>query len=147
VLSFNQATGYGANPPQPGTPGGGNGGAVAVDGNEFSVRIAGSVIEENRANEGGGAIFFVSNNRTGTLVIESSILRRNASGTFETAGMPGVFFLGAGTPELSASPPPEPAPPDAVPPEALPPEARAPGGRSRRPNAPRPVQASPTFTG
>ena len=37
------------------------------DGNRFTVRVAGSVIEDNHANEGGGAIFFVSNDRTGTL--------------------------------------------------------------------------------
>ena len=52
-------------------------------------------IEHNNANEGGGAIFFVSNDRTGTLVIEDSTLRDNPSDGFETAGFPGIFVLAA----------------------------------------------------
>ncbi|AXO32617.1 hypothetical protein [Micromonospora sp. B006] len=91
----NRAVGTGANPARGGTPGGGSGGAIYCDGNEFAVRIAGTVIEDNSANEGGGAIFFVSNNRTGTLQIDSSTLRRNPSRGFETKGHPGIFFLGA----------------------------------------------------
>jgi hypothetical protein len=113
VLSFNRATGEGANPPQPGTPGGGNGGAIYLDGNEMTLRVAGSVIEDNAANEGGGAIFFVSNNRTGTMQIDTSIVRRNTSGQFETPGYPGIFFLGAGTPTVTGSPVTEPTAPPA----------------------------------
>ena len=48
----------------------------------------------NRANEGGGAIFFVSNDRTGTLSVDSSVLKRNPSLGFEN--FPGIFFLGRG---------------------------------------------------
>ncbi len=96
----NTAVGHGANPARSGTPGGGSGGAIYCDGNEFSVRIAGTTIEDNDAKEGGGAIFFVSNNRTGTLRIEGSTLRRNPSHGFETPGYPGIFFLGAGTPTI-----------------------------------------------
>ncbi|MEU2986381.1 hypothetical protein ABZ647_18465 [Micromonospora aurantiaca] len=95
VFRDNRAVGTGANPARGGTPGGGSGGAIYCDGNEFAVRIAGTVIEDNSANEGGGAIFFVSNNRTGTLKIDSSTLRRNPSRGFETNGHPGIFFLGA----------------------------------------------------
>ncbi|MFJ1540664.1 hypothetical protein ACIODS_19170 [Micromonospora chalcea] len=95
VFRDNRAVGTGANPARSGTPGGGSGGAIYCDGNEFAVRIAGTVIEDNSANEGGGAIFFVSNNRTGTLQIDSSTLRRNPSRGFETKGHPGIFFLGA----------------------------------------------------
>ncbi|MEU1808266.1 hypothetical protein [Micromonospora aurantiaca (nom. illeg.)] len=95
VFRDNRAVGTGANPARGGTPGGGSGGAIYCDGNEFAVRIAGTVIEDNSANEGGGAIFFVSNNRTGTLRIDSSTLRRNPSRGFETKGHPGIFFLGA----------------------------------------------------
>ncbi|WP_184689209.1 hypothetical protein [Micromonospora echinospora] len=95
VFRDNRAVGTGANPARGGTPGGGSGGAIYCDGNEFAVRIAGTVIEDNSANEGGGAIFFVSNNRTGTLAIDSSTLRRNPSRGFETKGHPGIFFLGA----------------------------------------------------
>ncbi|MER7439979.1 hypothetical protein [Micromonospora avicenniae] len=95
VFTGNEAIGNGANPAKSGTPGGGSGGAIYCDGNRFTVRIAGTVIENNEANEGGGAIFFVSNDRTGTMTIDDSTLRRNRSGQFETPGHPGIFFLGA----------------------------------------------------
>ncbi|PYC73326.1 hypothetical protein C7C45_06445 [Micromonospora arborensis] len=103
VLSHNEAIGSGANPAKSGTPGGGSGGAIYCDGNEFTVRIAGTIIENNKANEGGGAVFFVSNNRTGTMKIENSTLRRNPSGKFETQGFPGIFFLGARNPTVTNS--------------------------------------------
>ncbi|MEO3775037.1 hypothetical protein [Micromonospora sp. B9E7] len=103
LLRNNEAIGSGANPAKSGTPGGGSGGAIYCDGNEFTVRIAGTIIENNKANEGGGAIFFVSNNRTGTMRIESSTLRRNPSGKFETRGFPGIFFLGAQNPTVTGS--------------------------------------------
>ncbi|WP_372445615.1 hypothetical protein [Plantactinospora endophytica] len=103
VLSHNRAVGRGANPARGGTPGGGSGGAVYTDGNRFTVTIAGSVVQDNRANEGGGAVFFVSNDRTGTMRIESSTLRRNPSDGFETRGFPGIFFLGARNPTVTGS--------------------------------------------
>jgi hypothetical protein len=98
VMSFNNAIGNGANPQRPGTPGGGSGGAIYMDGNEMTLRVAGTIIEDNHANEGGGAIFFVSNNRTGTMRIENSTLRRNPNDGFQTAGYPGIFYLGSGPP-------------------------------------------------
>jgi hypothetical protein len=98
VFSHNRAIGNGANPARPGTPGGGSGGAIYLDGNLFTIRVAGSIIQDNHANEGGGAIFFVSNNRTGTMRIEDSILRRNPQLGFGTPGFPGIFFLGSGSP-------------------------------------------------
>ncbi|MEW9531718.1 hypothetical protein [Microbispora sp. NPDC049125] len=103
VMTHNRAIGRGANPAKGGTPGGGSGGAIYTDGNRFTVRIAGSVIQDNQAREGGGAVFFVSNDRTGTLAIEGSTLRRNRSAGFETAGFPGIFFLGAGKPKVVSS--------------------------------------------
>jgi hypothetical protein len=99
VLSHNSAVGRGANPARAGTPGGGSGGAVYADGNRFTLRIAGSRIERNTANEGGGSVFFVSNDRTGTMTVERSTLRRNVSRGFQN--FPGVFFLGAGEPRVS----------------------------------------------
>jgi hypothetical protein len=92
VFVGNRAIGRGANPSRPGTPGGGSGGAVYADGNEFRVLIAGTRMVRNHAREGGGAIFFVSNDRTGVLEIRSSTLRNNPSDGFETD--PGIFFLG-----------------------------------------------------
>lgn len=103
VMTHNRAIGNGANPARGGTPGGGSGGAVYTDGDRFTVRIAGSVIEHNSAAEGGGAVFFVSNDRTGGMTIEKSILRDNRSGKFETKGFPGIFFLGAGRPKTVSS--------------------------------------------
>ena len=92
VFTHNRAIGRGANPQDPGTPGGGSGGAIYTDGNDFRVLIAGSRMTRNHANEGGGAIFFVSNDRTGTLDIRSSTLKHNPSDGFENS--PGIFFLG-----------------------------------------------------
>jgi hypothetical protein len=103
LLSHNSATGWGANPQRAGTPGGGNGGAIANDGNTFTLTLIDTVIEDNVANEGGGGVFFVSNNRTGHLVITDSTLARNDSLGFETAGYPGVFYLGSGPPIVSGS--------------------------------------------
>ncbi|MFZ0158873.1 MAG: hypothetical protein WAL50_07580, partial [Kineosporiaceae bacterium] len=101
-FSHNAATGRGANPARSGTPGGGSGGAIYLDGNRFTLDLRGCVIEDNRAPEGGGAIFFVSNDRTGTATLAASTLRRNPSLGFETAGLPGIFFLGARPPAITA---------------------------------------------
>jgi hypothetical protein len=103
VMSYNSAVGTGANPARSGTPGGGSGGAIYNDGDNFTLRIAGSIIENNHANEGGGAVFFVSNDRTGTMSIESSTLRRNPNDGFHTQGFPGIFFLGAHDPTVKGS--------------------------------------------
>ena len=96
LFTHNLAIGNGANPAQGGTPGGGSGGAIYNDGNTFTLTVIDTVIEDNHANEGGGAIFYVSNDRSGTLRIEDSTLRRNPSDGFETNGFPGIFYLGNG---------------------------------------------------
>lgn len=95
VFRDNEAIGHGANPAEAGTPGGGSGGAIYTDGNLFTVTVTGALIENNRAREGGGAVFFVSNDRTGSLTIKNSTVRANRSAGFETPGHPGIFFLGA----------------------------------------------------
>ncbi len=99
----NRAIGHGANPSRPGTPGGGSGGAIYLDGDRFTLTLIGTTIRGNRANEGGGAVFFVSNNRTGTMTIRRSTLVGNPSLGFETSGLPGIFFLGARPPAVSGS--------------------------------------------
>ena len=99
----NQAIGHGANPAQPGTPGGGSGGAIYNDGDQMTLSIAGSLFKDNEANEGGGAVFFVSDDRTGTLAIENSTLSHNPNAGFQTAGLPGIFFLGAHSPTIAGS--------------------------------------------
>ena len=101
VFTRNRAIGRGANPARPGTPGGGSGGALYADGNDFRVLLAGTKMLRNHAREGGGAVFFVSNDRTGTMRIEGSTLRRNPSDGFETEGLPGIFFLGASRPTIT----------------------------------------------
>ncbi len=101
TFTGNRATGRGANPARAGTPGGGSGGAIYLDGNRFKLALRGSLIDGNTAAEGGGAIFFVSNDRTGTATLSGSILRSNRSLGFETPGLPGIFFLGARRPLLT----------------------------------------------
>jgi hypothetical protein len=103
VFTDGSAIGTGANPAGPGEPGGGSGGAIYLDGNLFTLDLAGSIVRDNVANEGGGAIFFVSNDRSGELRIAHSVLERNVSRGFETAGFPGIFFLGRGTPQVTDS--------------------------------------------
>ena len=103
LFTHNRAVGNGANPMRDGTPGGGSGGAIYNDGGRFTLRVCGTRIEDNHANEGGGAIFFVSNDRTGALIIESSELRRNPSEGFETEGFPGIFVLASGDPQVRDS--------------------------------------------
>jgi len=103
VFTHNQAVGRGANPARGGTPGGGSGGAIYLDGNRFTLQLTGTRIEDNHASEGGGAVFFVSNDRTGTMAVDGSTLRRNPSDGFETAGFPGIFFLGQSPPAVSSS--------------------------------------------
>jgi hypothetical protein len=101
VFRNNKAIGRGANPAGPGTPGGGSGGAIYLDGNLFTLRLVRTTIEDNVAREGGGAVFFVSNDRSGTLVIQDSTLHHNPSLGFET--YPGIFYLGHGQPQVTGS--------------------------------------------
>lgn len=103
LFSHNRAIGNGANPAQPGTPGGGSGGAIYNDGNTFTLDLCGVRMTDNTANEGGGAIFFVSNDLTGTLIIRDSTLSNNPSGQFETQGYPGIFVLANGDPQVTNS--------------------------------------------
>jgi len=104
LFTDNDTTGWGANPQQPGTPGGGNGGAIALDGNTYTLRVSGSRFERNHARAGGGAIFYVSNNRTGELYISDSYIVANPSDDFETRGYPGFFIIAkAGFPVVTNS--------------------------------------------
>jgi hypothetical protein len=98
VMTDNRAIGYGANPASPGTAGGGSGGAIYTDGNKYSLKVEGSVIRNNGAREGGGAIFFVSDNDTGWLTIKNSTLHGNPSAVFWTQPYPGIFFHSKGHP-------------------------------------------------
>ena len=110
LVTDNSAVGCCANPPHSGTPGGGSGGAIYTDGTSYDLRVLGSRLERNSAKAGGSAIFYVSNDRTGHLAVQQSVLRDNcyvASGYspsdqhFET--YPGIFYLGNGSPSFTGS--------------------------------------------
>ena len=59
----------------------------------MTLRVDGTRITGNRSNhEVGSAIFFVSNDRTGSVEIEPSALRKNTGDGFSTH--PSIFFLG-----------------------------------------------------
>lgn len=88
LFSYNTAVGMGAN-----SGDGGNGGAIYNDGNEIVLAITSSLLEHNKANEGGSAVFFVSNNKTGSITLTDSITRDNPRGKFETADLPGFFVI------------------------------------------------------
>ena len=79
---------------------GGNGGAIYNDGNEIVLNITASLLENNKANEGGSAVFFVSNDKTGSITITDSITRNNPRGMFETAELPGFYVIARGPAKL-----------------------------------------------
>lgn len=89
LLSDNQAIGWGQNPAQAGTPGGGSGGGIYTDGDTYNLVIDGTAMRNNSAREGGGAIFCVVDNDQGVLTIQHSVLHQNPSGQFQDA--PGIF--------------------------------------------------------
>ena len=90
-FSDNQAVGHGANSGQ-----GGNGGAIYNDGNEIVMNLNASLIENGQANEGGSAVFFVSNDKSGSINITDSTTRSNPKGNFETPDLPGFYVLAKG---------------------------------------------------
>jgi len=55
--------------------------------------ISGSLLENNLANEGGSAVFFVSNDKSGSLTVKDSLTRNNPRGTFETPDLPGFYVI------------------------------------------------------
>ncbi len=82
LFSYNQALGNGGNPAKMGTPGGGSGGAIYNDGNTMTLSLCGTLIEHNRVNTHGSAIFFVTNDHSGNIVINDSTLRQNTGGSW-----------------------------------------------------------------
>ena len=78
----NRAIGNGGNPAEPGTPGGGSGGAIYNDGNTMTLSLCGSRIEFNEVNAYGSAIFFVSNDHSGDIVIDRSVITDNIGGSW-----------------------------------------------------------------
>jgi hypothetical protein len=89
-FTHNKAIGWGANPASPGSPGGGSGGAIYLDGEDDNVLVAGTVMDDNRAREGGGAVFDVVDSGWGALTFDHSHLLGDISGEFQT--FPGVYY-------------------------------------------------------
>ncbi|XXT82311.1 hypothetical protein WME79_18685 [Sorangium sp. So ce726] len=82
LFSHNRALGDGGNPAEDGTPGGGSGGAIYNDGNTMTLTLCGTRIERNEVNAYGSAIFFVSNDHTGNIVIDRSVITNNIGGSW-----------------------------------------------------------------
>lgn len=82
LFSYNHAIGNGGNPAESGTPGGGSGGAIYNDGNTMTLSLCGTRIEHNDVVQHGSAIFFVSNDHTGNIRVESSVITNNTGGSW-----------------------------------------------------------------
>lgn len=109
LISFNNAIGCCSNPAWSGTAGGGSGGAIYTDGTSYDLKVAGSLIEKNTAKAGGSSIFYVSNDKTGHLILDGTISRLN---TYAANGQPnnphfenypGIFYIGSGNPTFTNS--------------------------------------------
>jgi hypothetical protein len=59
------------------------------DGTNYKTLIAGTIMRNNTAREGGGAIFYVVDSGWGKLVLNRSHLHHNPSGQFQT--FPGIY--------------------------------------------------------
>ncbi len=81
-FSHNKAIGNGGNPSQSGTPGGGSGGAIYNDGNTMTLDIRGTLIEQNEVNTHGSSIFFVTNDHSGNIRIDESVIKNNIGGSW-----------------------------------------------------------------
>lgn len=103
LFGYNNAIGNGANPAKGGTPGGGSGGGIYNDGNTYTLSLCGVKMVHNVANEGGGAIFYVSNDGSGSMIIQDSDLENNPSKGFETKGYPGIFYKSNNPPQVTNS--------------------------------------------
>lgn len=82
LFSHNRAIGNGGNPAEGGTPGGGSGGAIYNDGNTMTLSLCGVAIEHNEVNAHGSAIFFVSNDHSGDIRIDQSVITNNIGGSW-----------------------------------------------------------------
>ena len=82
VFSHNEAIGNGGNPAKAGSVGGGSGGAIYNDGNEMTLTLSGTKVENNKVNAYGSGIFFVTNNHTGDIVLENSLVENNIGGSW-----------------------------------------------------------------
>jgi hypothetical protein len=91
LFSYNRAIGNGGNPAQTGTPGGGSGGAIYNDGNTMTLSLCGCLIDSNEVNAFGSAIFFVTDDHSGNIVIQNSVIRNNIGGSWFV--LPGISMF------------------------------------------------------
>ena len=82
LIDYNHAVGNGGNPAASGTPGGGSGGAIYNDGNTMVLTVSGSQLSYNQVTTFGAAIFFVSDNLTGSIAITDSTITGNTGGSW-----------------------------------------------------------------
>jgi hypothetical protein len=82
LMSHNSAIGNGGNPPQGDSAGGGSGGAIYNDGDTMTLDLCGTRIEHNQVVQHGSAIFFVTNDHSGDVRIDSSNLTNNTGGSW-----------------------------------------------------------------
>ncbi len=61
---------------------GGNGGAIYNDGNTMTLSLCGTLIEDNTVRTHGSGIFFVTNDHSGNIVVEKSVIRNNRGGSW-----------------------------------------------------------------
>jgi len=80
-----------------------NGGGIYSDGTSESVTVDGSLIQGNRAPEGGPGVFCVSNDRTGNLVIKSTRIIGNSGQSFFKVSHRSIYYLGNGPIQVSGS--------------------------------------------
>ncbi len=93
VFSGNSAVGMGENPARAGTTGGGLGGAIYNDGNNYTLTMCGTDFTSNQATElGTGAIFQVVNNLNGDLKIDASTFHGNSNnGSVQSSSHPSIY--------------------------------------------------------
>lgn len=92
AFAANAANGVGQNPARPNTPGGGLGGAIYNDGNNYTLTICGNDFASNIAVElGTGTIFMVSNNLTGVLAIDQSTFEGNTNNGSVQSAHPSIY--------------------------------------------------------
>ncbi|MBZ0118418.1 MAG: hypothetical protein K8H88_15560, partial [Sandaracinaceae bacterium] len=82
LFTHNHAIGMGGNPAMAGTPGGGSGGAIYNDGDTMTLSLCGTRLEHNDVVQHGSAIFFVSNDHSGDVRIDRSVIRNNTGGSW-----------------------------------------------------------------
>lgn len=78
----NRAIGFGGNPAVENSPGGGSGGAIYNDGNTMTLTLKGCKIQKNEVEMHGSAVFFVTNDHSGNIIINQSEITNNIGGSW-----------------------------------------------------------------